>query len=720
MNSERPSGGLTLLEAVEALSAITEQHWEQGETEWTPLDEEIDLKHPEWLLGRDKEKARETVKELFKAVLNHLKHFYQNEYSLATNSTTLEGIKSIMVIVGEAAKKIDHYTTLFQDKHYGGATKLSEYKQLQEFYKKKISRTIDEALLGKWLLALTQRTLIEHEKKHVEGMRSLGTRHVFVDLESVKQDRDYELFFIKKEDGSRFFNPRIIRNIKLISDFGIRGDHTVDEGLFIEQRVWEDRAVNEFAEKILKRSRPIIDHFYGALVEDKDLECQGNLNMALMALLLAAGKERIGIHDHQKTCKDYFADFRQFFRGVLDSRAYQKFIAYPHEDRTRSQEATVKITHALLISIFEGAVSSAETHSYLTFLFGEARKAVSGEHLREALSKGELWSYLSADFNAMKKMLKKFPNESIDRILDELDSGFYQQFDPWMQGGVPLRVPEFTTHENHAAWHILPSPTKQEYIHQASVGDEFMGFLHAHREEAGPILLINYQDRTDWREHARCQALENLEEYEQFAAFLTVATVPKDTPFYWQEEPYQEEHQVQLFKEHLLEQITDNHGGLFLSEKVRKVINRAWLDDLFEAVHKTFFHGRNVLSKENRLNFIEIFEMFLEQKLVQILGVKNVYVICKDGIDTSIASAGLKLGFDWCMNPDSGLSSVQEQFNRLIYPQALFQRHRLTHSDRFDRMLGALRTIEEVKNEPDVPLFTERVHQAFDSLLKIV
>lgn len=716
MNSERPSGGLTLLEAVEALSAITEQHWEQGEVEWIPLDEEIDLKHPEWLLGSDKERARETVKELFKAVLNHLKHFYQNEYSLATNSTTLEGIKSLMVIVGEAAKKIDHYTTLFQDKHYGGATKLSEYKQLQEFYKKKISRTIDEALLGKWLLALTQRTFIEHEKKHAEGMRSLETRHVFVDLESVKQDRDYELFFIKKEDGTRFFNPRIIRNIKLISDFGLRGDQTIDEGLFVEQKVWEDRAIHDFAHQILKRAHPVINQFYGALVKDKGLECQGYLNMAIMALLLAAGKDRLGYQDHHKASKDYFSDFKQFFRLVLDSRGYQKFMAYPFEERSKSQEATLKISAALLSAIFEGVSSSNETHSYLTYLFGEARKVVSPDHLREALSKGELWSYLSADFSAMKKMLKKFPNESIDKILEELDRGFYQQFDPWMQGGVIAKVPDLSVNNSGVVWHVLPAPTKQEYIHHASVIEEFQGLLLSHHQSDGPVLIINHQDRTDWREHARCAALENLEEYEQFASFLTVATIPKDTPFYWQEEPYQEEHQVHLFKEHLLEQIADNHGGLFLSEKVRKVINRAWLDDLFEAIHHTFFHGRNVLSKENRLNFIEIFEMLLEQKIAQVVGARNVFVICKDGVDTSITSAALKMGWDWCMNPEGELSVAHEQFNRLIYPQALFQRHRIIQSDRFDRMLGALRTIEEVKNEPDAPPFIERVHQGFKGL----
>lgn len=710
---QESNGGISLMEAVEALSAIAETHWEQEKSEFAVEEEMINLKDPHWLYSKDEGRSREMVKELFKTVLNHLKQFYQSEYTLVTDSKTLEGIKTIMVLVGEAAKKIDHYTTLFKSQHEKSATKLHEYKQLQDFYKKNISRTIDESLLGKWLLALTQRTWLEHKEKHVEGMRSLETRHVFVDLESLKQDKDYELFFVRKEDGSRFFNPRIVRNMKLIADFGTRLSRGVDSELFIDQKIWEDKAALLNASAILKEVEPILQLYYTDLVKDKDLECQGTMNMALMALYLASNSQRLLASGSAKPCMAYFSDFQHFLRDVLDSRDFQKIVAYPYEDRSKSQEATLKIVQALLRAIYSGGTAREALGSYWNYLYEEAYKIFSQEHIEAAYQQKELWSFIASDQAALKKLLKNCAHESLGKILDNLEEGTFQQFDPWMQGCLPECLLQFTQHGVKRSWIGLPSPTKQEYIHEAKVTEEFMGYLNAHKPEEGRILIINYQDRTNWHEHARAKALEGLEEMEGFKPFLDVVTLPKDTEFYWQEIPYSDDHQAQIFKDHLMEHLIDNLGGFYFSDAVREKMPGKWFRDLIEGVHQFFFVGRNVLAKEARLDFIEIVLLLIELKLCEVSNPVKVFAVCKDGVDVVSSSTTLLGAYLSLIREDMPSIESREEMRLLLQPAALLGRRRGIQQDRFDRMLGALKTMESVQKDLGAEEFRKQLKNIF-------
>jgi len=60
--------------------------------------------------------------------------------------------------------------------------------------------------------------------------------------------------------------------------------------------------------------------------------------------------------------------------------------------------------------------------------------------------------------------------------------------------------------------------------------EEFKGFLRHIEMKKGveKHLLFNLQDRTSWEEHARCQALEDLEHHAEFNNQLVVVTLPKN------------------------------------------------------------------------------------------------------------------------------------------------------------------------------------------------
>ncbi len=708
MNSKDNSGNeLTLIQAVDALTAIAETHWEQEEIAWAS-DEELDFKHPTWLLSENSDRARGIVRDIFKAVLKHLKHFYHSEYTLATDSKTLEGIKTIMVLVGDAAKKIDHFTKLFDEKHYGSATKLLEYKQLQEFYKKKISRTIDESTLGKWLLALTQRTLKEHQEKHAEGMRSLETRHIFVDLEAIKKDRDYELFFVRKEDGLRFFNPRIVRNMKLVADFGTHLGRVGDRELFYDQKLWEDRQAHGFAKAILSGIEGCLEKNYSQLVTGKENLCTSLVNMSIMGLMLAANPSRLLGSGSSKGCESYLFDFMNFLRLALQSHEYQRIVAYPYEDRAPSQEAALKILHEMLRVLYSGVDFSEEIRSYLSYIFEEAQKEISPEHYSGAIVNGALSSFLAGGYASMKKFLKHYPYESLEKVLAPIEDGNYNEFDPWMQMQLPKKTLELDLNGREVNWVISSSPTRQEFIHKAHLIEEFMSYLRRHQPEDGFALIFNYQDRTDWHEHARAQALEKLEHVPEFRSFLNVVSISKDTEFYWQEVPYSEDHQTQLFKEHLVGHVSDNHGGYYIGNHLRSLLPENYFSTLFDQIHRLFFGARNVLSKDLRLDFIEIYHLFLQLKLIEISAAKTVFAICKDGIDVSVASSGLVKAFMLLLEQEIG-KSERDNLSYLLQSPALLRRHRIIDSERFERFISALRTIESAKEDLGAEKFNEEV-----------
>ena len=242
---EKHGSNISLIDAVETLSHIADLEYDQeiGITETHDLkfqDQVFTYRTVHWLHPHGAELTLSVVKNVFRSILNYLKSYYENEYSYVTNPQTIEGIKTIMVLVGEAAKKLDKYTHFFQHSQSKSVTQLKEYKQLQEFYLTRIARKIDEGQLGKWIMGLSQRVL---GQKRVAAptttiRKAMQTKHVYVDLESVKRDTEYELFFLRKEDGSRFFSPRLVRNIKLISDFGNYFSEKKGDDPLVDVPVW--------------------------------------------------------------------------------------------------------------------------------------------------------------------------------------------------------------------------------------------------------------------------------------------------------------------------------------------------------------------------------------------------------------------------------------------------------------------------------------------------
>lgn len=711
-------GALSLMDAVEALSTIAETHWEEN-----PISMEeqpggiIDWKDAHWLYGKNKEKVANNIRGIFKVILKHLREFYQGESTVVTSSKMLEGIKTIMLLVGEAAKKIDRFTDIFKKQQAHSVLELKEYKQLQDFYKRKISRTIDEALLGKWILALTERTLREHQMVHSDGIRTLETKHVFVDLDSVKRDTEYELFFIRKEDGTRFFSYPLIKNIKLVCDFEFYLGQSPEKDLIIEEKIWSDCYSQAFASSVYQSAKSTLRHSYPLIVHNKGNELIGLLNKAIVALLLAASPTRLISKGSYKGCQSYLLDFQMFLRETLNHREFQQLVVFDNSDELSLQlKAVKKIVQALLYGIFVQGTGEAAIQPYLNYLRKESNALISSEHSKEAQHSGLVWNRIASNFNAMQKFLKRHPNGPLNKVLEALEEENNLSFDPFLQQLLPERHFILNTKDKAISIHLLASPTAQEFINKATVIEEFKNFLRKSINMHHKVVLINFQDRTSWREHARAQALEELQQGTQFQNCLTVITLSKDTEFYRQEAPYSEDHKLIAFKEHFCEHFLDNHAGYYFSDSIKKIIDSDWVNSLFDKISKVFFSSRNVLVKEARQNFIELFYLFIQLKVLEITGAEVLYFNCKDGLDISSTASLLLFAFLKMLSAE-GLSEADiNKMEGMIYLPAILRRERVLIPERFHRMLGAFKVIEGLREELGNEPFIHRVHKNFDPL----
>src|SRR5947209_15978072 len=118
MNRKREASHATLTEAVEKLSSIAEMDFDReialAANEEKPIiaqkgEETNTLGSIDWVYAQDPETTLELIKDFFHVILDYLRTYYKKEYRFLGTQQATESIKAIMVIVGEAAKKLDQH-----------------------------------------------------------------------------------------------------------------------------------------------------------------------------------------------------------------------------------------------------------------------------------------------------------------------------------------------------------------------------------------------------------------------------------------------------------------------------------------------------------------------------------------------------------------------------------------------------------------------------------
>ena len=195
---------------------------------------------------------------------------------------------------------------------------------------------------------------------------------MFVDLETVKKDTEYELFFIRKEDGSRFFSPRLLRNIKLVCDFGSYFGERKGLDPLESIKQWQDRIYHTCAREILKALGGRLDKCFRTMREVKGHELVEVLSKALFALMLSSHAQNLLRHNPAKSCGEYFGDFQFFLRDALETAIYQRWIAYPPKENNHLAHELLDSVHTLCRAMYANLEWSADMIPIIQGLIQEA------------------------------------------------------------------------------------------------------------------------------------------------------------------------------------------------------------------------------------------------------------------------------------------------------------------------------------------------------------
>ncbi|MCB1106697.1 MAG: hypothetical protein KDK76_01205 [Chlamydiia bacterium] len=676
---------MSIMDAVDNLSGMAELD-ATIEKEGEALGVKKNLHKLKELKEEEKEETLSTVKGTFKTVHNYLKHVYSKDKEHLKDRDMQRGIKAIMVLADEAADKLDKCTSLFKHTYKEGkVSEIKEYKELKSFYSKKILKRFEEVLATE--AAWQEEWATEDEKIDIE-------RQGLKDLEMVKRDKEYELFYIRKDDGKPFFNRNLLRHIKLVSDFDevIMGFEGEDPLLRIN--VLLDHEAQNVAEEIREIARNELGDFYADAFHHKEIPIVSDVLKMTMSLMLACNPQNLLENTMGKVCTRYLKDFHLFLREVLVSPDYLRLISHSVEETDQISRALVNLIHAFSYAFFSHSGKKQEMLGYFEDLAKEASGGVSLKR-RDNIDTNLLMSEIFDLHDSVTTMLKKYPSGPLFKTLDIFqDRNEQEGFDPIRQGNPPYYLYTFSNSAFDSRCLKIPCPTLHAHINKAGVIDEFKGFLRYFetKKELEKHLHFNLQDRTSWEEHARCAALEKLQNQAEFSKQFILVTLPKKSDFYFQSEDYLKINGAKDFLKLVEEQVQSGEEcGFYFSKHLPKKEIDSFVKKILPIIHTHFFKKKAKLDRKERLDFIEIFYLLLELKILELAKADTFTFSCKDGVDVGAAASAAFFALTKLFGKEDKWS-IEEQDHLLwiLLGPALTVRERLIDYRRFSRMASAL------------------------------
>ncbi len=666
-----------MLDAVDRLSNLAE------------LDDEKP-REIKWIDPSNREETREKIQETFHVVSDYLHHLYQKDRTELSDPLAQRGIRAVMQLAKEAALKVGKYTDLFKE-----VVEIPAYDELRKYYASKVQHKIKKG---------PEKELWEHQIK--EGALEAEMR-ALKDLEMVRKDGDYELFYITKHDGTPFWSPHLLKHIRWVGNF--------DEALLAEEvenpldqiDVILDRDFHLSAKQIDDEGADLLEEFYKEAMQHKQRPFVLALLNAAMALFLAENPKNLAHNTPGKHSLDYLTDFVRYLREAILSEEYNKNLSVSEEILTPFARTCQQLTHTFCGLLY----FRSEAHNDILKLIDKfASHRSEGAQL--------LLPSLESYDKALREKMASLPSGPVLKVLKAFRADEeYEGFDPHLLHNLPHKLFGLSSEGLDVSFLHLPSPTRELVIDKADMYPEFVGYLRYLSPQKH--LLINLQDRTSWKEHTRSIALEKLQLDD-----LLVLTLPKDTDFYHQVHDYADLDDAKAFCHQLEEQVLSGEScgfhfpAKFPVEKMAK--------ELIPFIHKELFNGKRTLSQAERCDFIELFYQFLILFVIDKVKPTAVSFTCKDGLDTGAAFAASMYGLLRLLSSKEAWTENDRAFFLFsLYGPALLLRHRIIDQSRLQRALSALAKFEEAVKDsrasilkacsdlmPDLPLNKIKLSEA--------
>jgi hypothetical protein len=550
-----------------------------------------------------------------------------------------------------------------------------EYKAMHDFYLAQFAKDIEEDL-----------------ELHNNSNHSLQ------DINEVRIDKDYELFYIRYEDGMPFYNLEMLQNMSLACNF--ESEETgFEEDPLLQIRAIQDRDASASAAQILGDCHHQIEDFYKVLKKLINNELAKSLSSLCMSLLLAKNGRNLIQNGTGKTCLQYIEDSLKFLRLGFKTTEYQKLVAYPPDKSDKMAFILLNLIHGLSKSFFNRA-GGVKAES-IGLLHRSARKGKEAESKDEQnLKPHSFWAHFLLEDEALRSLLSKFPSGPLMKTLDLIRTTdeTAPPFDPIEQGNYPLKLFEMGEGSTRVDFLHMPAPVRQYVINKVEILDEFRGLLRSYIASDIPHkhLMINLQDKTSWKESARCNALEGIQRNAEFNKVFLLVTIPKETSFAMQSSEYISKDDATAFMDHIISRAKFiDEEGMSLPSGFKPEDYTEFAQSITPVIHKNFFDNKKKLNRLDREIFLDIFDLFYSLKLIERYEPTTVSFTSKDSLDGAAAETAKFYAFMKMLGDEFTSREDLDMFRWLVYNQALFVRERAINEAKLCKMVASLERIQK-------------------------
>lgn len=609
------------------------------------------------------------IKNTFSILLKYL-----HKATASSKVADAKRLQQQIPVIEEAIEKLEQYHELSKSSDLGKVVGTKEFKEFKEFFDIKFPKEIE----------------VEEEMHEVdEEEEKIG----IWDVETVKKDYDYELFFIRRENGSHFFSQDLIKKLRFSIDFShLEADKMAHDPILSYKEI-QDEDLYILAGDLVDKNYRKIQWYLQAKWEEDDRYLYLLLRKAIMALLMASHTKNLLANTPVKMCSYYFYDFQYFLRDVMTNPQYLEFCE-PSAEMTPIQTTITELVQGLCGSLYTHDLPNHEKYKVLDELVKRARIKQKKKPRKE----GEIESLIH-DFQDFNSELAGHAGGPLIKVWDYLhDADQLKAFDSILQENIPSTLFDVKFDGWVLSCLRIPSPTKQFYIQKVEIIEEFKNFLRAmlDKDKSYKHLLINLQNRTSLKGYSRSVALEQFQTSYEFTGSLIVVTLPRGTDFYRQKGEYDAFERIEDFMEAFKEQIQSGLDcGFFFPPRVQPALSESFLDRMLDKVHKVFFGGKKAIGFDGRKCFIELVYLLLQIKMIETVHPSSFSLTCKDAIDDGGSSNVLFYCFIELLNKKNLDEKSRQLIDRIVFDIPMMARERTINHVDFDRFSNCIKLIKQ-------------------------
>lgn len=255
-------------------------------------------------------------------------------------------------------------------------------------------------------------------------------------------------------------------------------------------------------------------------------------------------------------------------------------------------------------------------------------------------------------------------------------------YDPHHLGDLPTFLFNYSLKDKQIKMIRTPAITRdiarnsKGEISQVQIVEEFRSFLDSYKKQGKVHLYVNLMERAKTSEGTRTRTIEALE--KEYPDTLHVISLSKNSPFYTQMNEHQAIDDPATFKTNFLRELSKEQNSYFyFSPALNNVQWQEKCREILDNVHRTKFNNATHLTREQRLDFIEVAYTEIIEAAMEILKPDSCNISCKSCIDRGAALLAEQF-VKHCRNSSKELTGDQrKQFVAIALAPAILSQNRV-------------------------------------------